>query len=424
MGETHAAVEMNQMQDSLTNSTGTNAGPGPSGAGPGRPGRAFVPRFMLEQRSWSSGFFANLKDFLTERPVKLPRNAPARRVAFSQDSFGGGFIENLREWLRPLPPQARQAARSRMEVDWKPWYRAFWENLRDAIAPPKLPPLRVTSQPVKVRDIWSRNEQFRRAQGLSLAFHALLAALLLFPLFHQLAATAQPTVKADVNIIDISPYLAQLPSGKDKAGGGGGGGERMNTPPTRGKLPRWSMTQFTPPMATPRNPNPKLAMEPTLLGPPDLKVPSPNLANYGDPLAKLITGSGGPGGGGGIGTGCCGGIGSGEGGGLGPGSGGGTGGGVFRPGTGGVSYPTCAYCPTPTYSEEARKAKYQGVVVLQVIITPDGRATNINVVKGPGLGLEEKAVEAVRTWRFNPSIGPNGKPVAVSTFIEVSFRLL
>ena len=89
----------------------------------------------------------------------------------------------------------------------------------------------------------------------------------------------------------------------------------------------------------------------------------------------MMTASDGSGGGGGIGTGQGGGIGSGNGGGLGPGSGGGTGGGAFRPGTGGVGYPSCLYCPTPEYSEDARKAKYQGVVLLQLVVTADGRAT-------------------------------------------------
>ena len=135
--------------------------------------------------------------------------------------------------------------------------------------------------------------------------------------------------------------------------------------------------------------------------------------NYGDPLAKMMNDSGGPGGGSGIGSGTGTGIGSGEGGGLGPGSGGGTGGGAYHPGVDGVGYPTCVYCPDPKYSEEARKAKYQGTVVLQAVITPDGRATDIQVVKGPGLGLEEKAVEAVKQWRFKPANGPGGKPVAV-----------
>jgi TonB family protein len=97
---------------------------------------------------------------------------------------------------------------------------------------------------------------------------------------------------------------------------------------------------------------------------------------------------------------------------------------VFRPGTGGVGYPSCIYCPEPQYSEDARKAKYQGTVVLQAVIGPDGRATNIEVVKGPGLGLEEKALESVRTWRFKAAVGPNGRPVATVTLLEITFRLL
>ena len=251
-----------------------------------------------------------------------------------------------------------------------------------------------------------------------------VARLLISQSFARKIVQSQLKVQPVVLVDDISPYLAKLPAGKDKAGGGGGGGERLPTPPTRGKLPRWSMTQITPPMAVPRNLEPKLPAEPTLLGPPELKIPSPNDANFGDPLAKMMTASGGPGGGGGIGTGEGGGIGSGSGGGLGPGTGGGTGGGAFRPGTGGVGYPSCLYCPEPQYSEDARKAKYQGTVVLQVVIQPDGHATNIEIVKGPGLGLEEKAIEAVRTWRFKPALGPNGTPVATITPIEVTFRLL
>ena len=76
-----------------------------------------------------------------------------------------------------------------------------------------------------------------------------------------------------------------------------------------------------------------------------------------------------------------------------------------------MGYPVCVYCPDPKYSEEARKAKYQGTVILQAVITADGRVTEVQIVKGPGLGLEEKAVEAVKDWRLKPAMGPNGKPV-------------
>jgi TonB family protein len=106
-------------------------------------------------------------------------------------------------------------------------------------------------------------------------------------------------------------------------------------------------------------------------------------------------------------------------------SGTGSGNGLLRPGAGGVGYPSCLDCPDPQYSENARKAKYQGMVLLQALIEPDGQATNIMVVKGPGLalGLEEKAVEAVRRWRFKPALGPKGTPVATIVPIEVIFRL-
>ena len=90
-----------------------------------------------------------------------------------------------------------------------------------------------------------------------------------------------------------------------------------------------------------------------------------------------------------------------------------TGGGYPNAGTGGYGSPACLYCPQPQFSDEAVKAKYQGTVLLVAIITADGRATDIRVAKGLGLGLDEKAVEAVRTWRFRPALGPDGKPASV-----------
>ena len=375
-----------------------------------------APRLTAERHLGSTGFWANLKDFLTERPVKVPDGPGA---VFHTDGVDNGFSASLKDFFR-ASPKIKGRSNSGMAVDWEPAYRIFWRNLRDMVSPPKLPPLNVTSKPVPVRPLWAKRPDFSLAQSISLGVHVLVIILILVPLVHKVVEAEKTPV---INVVDVSPYLTQLPAAKDKAAGGGGGGERMPTPPTRGKLPRFSMTQFAAPMAVPR-PDPKLPVEATLLGPPDLKVPSPTDANFGDPLAKMLTGSGGPGGGGGIGTGEGGGIGSGSGGGLGPGSGGGTGGGAFRPGTGGVGYPTCLYCPEPQYSEDARKAKYQGTVMLQVIIQPDGHATNIEIVKGPGLGLEEKAMEAVRNWRFKPAIGPGGKAVATITSIEVTFRLL
>ena len=375
-----------------------------------------APRLGFDLGLKAPGLWSNLKDFLTERSIKVPPNA--RPTVFRTDGLNNRFADSLKAAFQT--PRITGASGSNMLLEQPPEYRVFWRNLRDLIAPPKLPPLKLTSKPVPVRPLWARNKQYSRVKAISVAVHALLLAVIVVPLAHQMAESTQ----ASMDVVDISPYLPRLPAGKEIAGGGGGGGEHQPEPPTQGKIPRWSMTRITPPLLAPRNLTPKLAAEPTLLGPPELKISSPDVVNFGDPLSGLLSASAGPGAGGGIGTGSGGGIGSGTGGGLGPGSGGGTGGGAFRPGTGGVGFPTCVYCPSPQYSEDARKAKYQGTVVLQVIITADGRATNIEVVKGPGLGLEDKAVEAARTWRFKAAVGPSGRPVATITLIEVNFRLL
>ena len=396
-------------------------------------GEATVRSFSIEERladatrqnSGLKAFLSNIKDFLFEHPVRV--GSTAAEPMFPEAEFPSAIRENFSEWLKPLPPEARHApADGKFLVAWQSPGGRFWQNLRDTIAPPKLPPLNVTSKPVPVRDIWSRNVQYKRVRLAVVGLHLLIAAIIIVPTLRHLVAPPSiqaKNVQLDITPLDISPYLAKLPAGAKKAGGGGGGGEHNPIPASKGRLPKFSWTQFTPPAVKPPE-NPRLAMTPTVLGPPDLKLPSPNLPNWGDPLAKSITDSSGPGSGGGIGSGSGGGVGSGNGGGVGPGEGWGTGGGAPSAGTNGYGVPTCVYCPVPTFSDEAVKTKYQGTVVLQVVITPAGTAANIRVVKGLGVGLDERAVEAVRTWRFKPAIGPNGHPAAVTTIVEVTFRLL
>jgi TonB family protein len=170
------------------------------------------------------------------------------------------------------------------------------------------------------------------------------------------------------------------------------------------------------------NQNPKLMVEPTIVVQPNAQLPNIASVNFGDPRGVAGPPSNGTGSGGGIGSGSGGGVGSGSGVGYGPGSGAGTGGGVYRIG-GGVSAPVPIFKPEPEYSEEARKAKYQGSVTLSIVILPDGSTSNIRVIRPLGLGLDEKAIEAVQKWRFRPSL-KDGKPVAVSANVEVNFRLL
>ena len=171
-----------------------------------------------------------------------------------------------------------------------------------------------------------------------------------------------------------------------------------------------------------RNEHPKLPAPPSLLGDPNMKLPQMQASiTFGDPKGILGPPSNGPGTGGGIGTGEGTGIGSGTGGGLGPGQGGGTGGGVFSVG-GGISAPIPIYQPEPPYSEEARKAKFQGVVVLSIIVDTQGNVRDVHVVRRLGLGLDEKAEETVKTWKFKPALR-NSTPVPVRVMVEVSFRL-
>jgi protein TonB len=218
----------------------------------------------------------------------------------------------------------------------------------------------------------------------------------------------------------VDPNIEPYKPAPKKAGGGGGGGAREVAPVTKGQAPKPALRQFTPPMIV-KEP-PKLAMTPTIIAPPDTVLPQNNLPNWGDPLAKLVNGSNGTGFGGGMGSGNGGGLGSGKGGGFGPGEGGGVGGGVYRVG-GGVSQPAVIFKVDPEYSEEARKAKYSGTVVLAVIVDTEGKAREIHVSKSLGMGLDEKAIEAVEKWKFKPGM-KGGQAVNVRATIEVNFRLL
>ncbi len=270
-------------------------------------------------------------------------------------------------------------------------------------------------------EIWQEYRPQAASWVNSLLVHALGLTILVLPFVVERMMTP---VKASstYEIVDISPYLADLPASAKKAGGGGGGGDSSRTPASKGPVPKFEKEQMAPPMAVIPNPNPKLPVQPSLLGPPDLKLPQMAMnVTWGDPQGVLGPYSNGPGTGGGIGSGSGGGIGSGDGGGLGPGSDGGTGGGPFSVG-GNVSAPIALYKPEPPYSEEARKAKYQGTVVLWIVVDAQGNVTDVRVVKPLGLGLDEKAVETVHTWKFKPAMR-NGTAVTVRVSVEITFRL-
>ncbi len=200
---------------------------------------------------------------------------------------------------------------------------------------------------------------------------------------------------------------------------GGGGGDQSPTPASRGALPQFSGRQLSPPRVRLLIPDPQLPVQATMQGPPELKLPEmvPNVT-LGDPLGVDEPNSGGPGKGDGIGDGDRGGIGPGRGPGYGPGPDGEP---VYPMGSG-VTAPVPLFKPEPSYSEEARKAKHEGTVTLLIVVGLNGTVTGAQVVRPLGMGLDEKALETVRTWQFRPGTR-NGMPVAVRVLVEVSFRL-
>ncbi len=306
----------------------------------------------------------------------------------------------------------RLFAADRAEI---PWFLSLYQAIHDVIKPEKLPPLEITSRPVAVKSIWGLYGPDRRSWMMSTGIVTAVVALLYFGVTNPAVKKA---IETRLNIIDpnLKPFIPEKPKG-----GGGGGGAREITPVSKGKLPKPSLKAFVPPMIV-RNEHPKLVMDPSIIAPPDAVLPQIVANNWGDPLSKFTGMSNGPGSGGGMGSGSGGGVGPGNGGGFGPGSGGGVGGGVFRVG-GGVSQPVIVFKVDPEYSEEARKAKYSGTVVLSVIVDTEGKAREIKVIKSLGMGLDEKAVEAVEKWKFKPGMKA-GAAVNVRAQIEVNFRLL
>lgn len=217
-------------------------------------------------------------------------------------------------------------------------------------------------------------------------------------------------------LTDIGVYVPE-PAREQEMGGGGAGGDSTKLKASHGQPPKFDYEQFTPPVVVVRNPQPVLPAVPTVLGPPTL----PQLSQLGDPLSRVVPASNGTGSGGGMGSNAGTGVGNGGGAGAGLGTIAGSGGNVFRIG-GGVSAPRTLYAPDPEYSEEARKAKYQGTVILWAIIGADGLPKDLRVQRALGMGLDQKALEAVRKWRFEPAM-KGGQPVAVQVNIELNFRL-
>jgi periplasmic protein TonB len=222
---------------------------------------------------------------------------------------------------------------------------------------------------------------------------------------------ASPAVRTKITQMTL---LAPPPAAKQvkqlRTNTGGGNGQHSPLPPLKGALPRPAPRVFTPLLVSVEHP--ALVMDASLIAPLDTWAAATGA--IGNPLGVFNGGAsgnrGGIGGDGGAGTGGSGGAGIGN------------GGDGYSVGNG-ITAPSVLARVDPEYSEEARKAKYSGAVLLSIVVNTDGRADNIKVIKSLGMGLDEKAIEAVERWRFKPGAN-NGVPVRVRAQIEVNFRLL
>jgi len=246
-----------------------------------------------------------------------------------------------------------------------------------------------------------------RSTAFALLAHAAAIALICW------ASAAHIRFSAPVNqaiVTNLTPP-PEMPKLADRMGGGGG--QRGPTPVSKGQLPKFAEQQITPPKAPPMQ-QPKIPMpEPTIEVQKDLKMASSNMPNLGMPNSPLVGNS--------MGNGAGSGLAGGNGSGLGPGSGGNYGGGLRHVG-GGVSAPVLISKVEPEFSEEARKAKFMGVVTVNLVVDTEGRAQNVHVIRGVGMGLDQKALEAVRQYRFKPAM-ENGHPVPVQVNVEVQFSI-
>lgn len=253
--------------------------------------------------------------------------------------------------------------------------------------------------------------KLRKAQIVSLLLHGGVV----FALLH-IGAIVQEPIDRVQRRLEWYPVKLEyhLPKGDAK---GGGAGQDV-TPPSKGVPPRATPKQFLPPTTKTPDHMPLLPVEPTILGAESRPVP---VAIFGDPAGAVGPPSDGFGGRSGIGTGSSdGGVGRKSG----PSAGDGPGGRIS--GSSGVelsTYPVVIVKVEPEFTEEARKARVQGTVVLLVDIDERGAVSNIRVRMPLGLGLDEKAIEAVRKWRFKPGT-KNGRPVSTPALVEVNFRLL
>jgi TonB family protein len=332
-----------------------------------------------------------------------------------------GELVELAADLRDLP-RANFKSRLKLELEWEAAGRMVSATDADKQAVRKAAAASGAMLPslfgkTMFEKTWAGYPVRRINFVLSVVLHGVMAFLIGAGFLMVKSYVPQAATVGSVTV-QLEPYPVRI--GSHPNGGGGSGGAADKRLASAGVAPRAAREQLTPPIVMREMRPAALAAAPTVIAPPDLAMPKTQ--QIGDPLSALAAPSNGPGVAGGIGGNVGGGVGGDLGGfGRGPGPGGGCCGDLYGVGNG-VSMPRAIYAPEPEFSEEARIAKFQGEVTLLVTIGTDGRARNLTVVRSVGMGLDQKAIDAVRTWRFDPA-KKNGRPVAVQMNIIVNFHL-
>jgi protein TonB len=295
------------------------------------------------------------------------------------------------------------------------WIHRVRENLGQLLIPSHFKPSSANGAPIHLLK-FDKSLRPARAQGASLITHAVVFAVIVF-LLANAKVGPKPPFTGDSTSLSPLTYPASLIRSLTSAhpsGGVGSGGDENPIPATHGNFPPRSSIVLVKP-TLPQNEHPELPEPPTIFDPSAAPVLTPT-DKIGLPWMSQDSNSPGSGKGHGIGSKDGDTIGDG---GIGPG-GDGTGRGPYTPG---VVPPGCAYCPYPTYTDEARHGKVQGSVTLAVLVGADGRAQDIRIVRGIGFGLDERAVETVRGWKFTPARDSAKRAVAAWVTVEAVFRL-
>ncbi|WP_263375057.1 energy transducer TonB [Granulicella aggregans] len=285
-------------------------------------------------------------------------------------------------------------------------FASLKNSIYDVFFPKKLPPLVLESKPVAVVDRMAVKRD-PTSTAIAIVIHAVIIGLILWVVGRKIV---QITAPKQLNVVSLeTPVRPPAPVKTIRMGGGGG--QKGPAPVSKGSPPKFSPVQITPPIAPPKI-EPKLAVAPTIDVDPHLKMQTdmPNIGMANAPKVGVSMGNGNGSG-----------LGSGNGNGMGPGSGGNTGGGIRQIG-GSVSAPKVVSQVDAEFTEEARKAKYMGVAIVDVVVDERGMPIRVRVVSDPGMGLGDKAKEAVQQFRFKPGMD-NGKPVKTEVQIQVDFHI-